>query len=329
MESLKELGEFGVIRILEEKLGTSPLAAVGFGDDIAAVSLDRGRVLVLKADMLVGSTDVPPGMTMYQAARKSVVANVSDMAAKGVRPLAGLVSLGLPASLTKSDIVHMAIGLRDSAKEYGFPLVGGDTNESNDLTISIALFGVANRKRLILRSGARVGDVVAVTGEFGSTAAGLSALLRDKRPSHLAHQLLQAVYNPQAQLETGLSLAASGAITASIDSSDGLAWSLHELARASKVAMRIDHVPIDEDTVKYAAQYGHEAMDFALYGGEEYHLVITVNPSRVERAKRAAGGRLRLIGTVTRGPPRVYFQRARSEIRIERRGWEHFKHRGR
>ena len=326
MTSLRELGELKVIRILERSLGTSPLAVVGFGDDISAVKLPNGKVAVLKTDMLVGSTDVPPGMTMRQTARKAVVANVSDLAAKGVRPLAGMVALGLPANLREQDIHGIAGGLRGAAKEYGFPMVGGDTNESKDLTISIALFAIAGRGQLILRSGARIGDIVAVTGEFGSASAGLKALLEKKvRPKRLARPLSQAVYNPRAELDLGLRLAASGALTASIDSSDGLAWSLHELSRASAIGIRIDRVPVSKAAREFAARYRCKANDLALYGGEEYHLIVTVKPDKFSLARRAARGRLRPIGVVTPRSSGVCLRQARGDAKIAMKGWEHFR----
>ena len=99
LPSIRELGELGVIQLIEQKLGKSRRAIVGFGDDIAAVQIPGTRVGVLKTDMLVGSTDIPPGMTLRQASWKAIVANVSDLAAKGVRPIAGLVALGLPRNL--------------------------------------------------------------------------------------------------------------------------------------------------------------------------------------------------------------------------------------
>jgi thiamine-monophosphate kinase len=327
LETLRELGELGVIRILERKLGTNPRTAVGFGDDISAVKMDDGRkVLVLKTDMLVGSTDVPPGMTVRQAARKAVVANVSDMAAKGVRPLAGLVALGLPEHLTAHDVNAVANGLKEAAREYRFPLVGGDTNESKDLTITIALFGIAKNNQLVLRSGARVGDLIAVTGEFGSSTAGLKALIeKKKRPNQLPRQLFDAVYYPQAQLELGLKLANSGALTSSIDSSDGLAWSLHELAKSSRVGVRIDNVPISKIALKFAAEFGYDANELAFYGGEEYHIVATVKPDKVKSIEQTAHGKLRIIGAVTPRTSGVLFRYEGKDLRVEQKGWEHFK----
>jgi len=326
LRSLREVGEFEFIRMFERALQTRKRAVVGYSDDISAVRLSKGDVAVLKTDMLVGSTDMPRGMTLRQAARKAVVANVSDLAAKGARPLAGLVALGLPAHLTRRDISEIAAGLRDASTEYHFPIVGGDTNESKDLVISIALFAVANRKQLILRTGARSGDVVAVTGMFGDTSAGLKALLeKGIQPKRLPKPLHDAVFRPHAQLSLGLRLARSGALTASIDSSDGLAWSLHELCDANHVGIVIDHVPTSRASAEFASRHRIDARDLALYGGEEYHLIVTVKNPLLAHARRAAQGRLIPIGTVTRRFRGVRFNRAGQTISIPRKGWQHFK----
>jgi thiamine-monophosphate kinase len=326
LTSLRDVGELGIIRIMERSLGTNRNTVVGFGDDVSAVKLANGKVAILKTDMLVGSTDIPPGMTMRQVARKAVVANVSDLAAKGVRPLAGLVALGLPATLKRKDVQEIAAGLRFAAMQYQFPLVGGDTNESNDLTISIALFATARKEQLILRSGARVGDIVAVSGEFGSASAGLKALLQHgTRPAELPRPMYQAVYNPRTELDLGLRLGASGALTASIDSSDGLAWSLHELSRASGVGIRIDHVPVSKAAEQFAALHRYRARDLALYGGEEYCLVVTVKPERFKLAQKAARGKLREIGVVTRKSAGVRLRMAGGDVKVAMKGWEHFR----
>jgi thiamine-monophosphate kinase len=326
LTSLRQLGELRIIRIMERSLGTNRNTVVGFGDDVSAVKLADGKVAILKTDMLVGSTDIPPGMTMRQVARKAVVANVSDLAAKGVRPLAGLVALGLPATLKRKDVQEIAAGLSSAAIQYQFPLVGGDTNESNDLTISIALFAIARKEQLILRSGARIGDVVAVSGEFGSASAGLKALLQHgTRPAKLPRPMYQAVYNPRAELDLGLRLGSSGALTASIDSSDGLAWSLHELSRASGVGIRIDHVPVSKAAEQFAARHRYGARDLALYGGEEYCLVVTVKPEKFRLAQKAARGKLKAIGVVTRKSAGVRLRLAGGDVKVAMKGWEHFR----
>lgn len=326
MTSLRDLGERRVIQIMEHSFGTDTRTIVGFGDDVAAVKLSDNKLAVLKTDMLVGSTDIPPGMSLKEAARKAVVANVSDLAAKGVRPIAGLVSLGLPSNLTKRDIQNIAAGLEGAAKEYRFPIVGGDTNESRDLTVSIALFALARRRQLVLRSSAKVGDIVAVTGEFGCASAGLRAILKQRIRRHsLPSKLAQAVYKPNAELELGIALAKCKALTASIDSSDGLALSLHELSQASDVGIEVTHVPVSKTARKYAMRYGYEANDLALYGGEEYHLVVTVKPNKFNIARRATHGKLITIGSVTSKFHGVRLRKVEGYSEIPMKGWEHFK----
>ena len=326
LTSLTGLGELGIIGIMERAFGVSDRTVVGFGDDVSAIRLPGGRVAVLKTDMLVGSTDLPPGMTMRQAAWKAVIANVSDLAAKGIQPLAGVVALGLPRSLSRMDVQGIARGLSEAAKSYGFPLVGGDTNESEDLTISIALFAVANGKRLILRKGAKVHDIVAVTGKFGSTSAGLKSVLEYGIPcGTIPRELYDALYRPRAQLELGLRLAASGTVTSSIDSSDGLAWSLHQLSESSRLGILIDNVPVSKAACDFAREHGLRPRDLAFYGGEEYELVLTISPGKFSRAYRAARGNLTKVGVVTDRFRGVRMKTNGSIVAVKRKGWEHFR----
>src|SRR4030066_2293517 len=154
-----------------------PHSPVPFGDDVSAVDLNGVMVAVLRTAMLVGKTDVPGGMSLWQAARKAGVMNVSDFAAKGVEPKAVLVSLGLPRGLLRRDVDEIARGLNAGARDYGAFVVGGDTGEASDFVVAVSLFGTAKRGKLMLRGGAKCGDVVAVTGFFGKSAAGLRILL--------------------------------------------------------------------------------------------------------------------------------------------------------
>lgn len=326
MATLRELGELQIIREMERRLQTKNNAVVGFSDDVSAVRLSGGKVAVLKTDMLVGSTDMPPGMTMRQAARKAVVSSVSDFAAKGVQPLAGLVALGLPRRLTMRDIRGIAEGFREAGEEYRFPIVGGDTNESEDLTISIALFAIAERKQLVLRTGAKPGDIVAVTGKFGETSAGLKALVKKHiRAQRLPKPLRDALFRPRAQLDMGVRLARSRTLDASIDSSDGLAWSLHELADANHLGITVDHVPISSAAAEFAEKYGFDAKEMALHGGEEYILVVAVKKNKLALARRATQGNLIPIGSFTREFTGVSRYEAGRRFNIPKRGWEHFK----
>ena len=148
------LGEHRIIESMRNYFDVMPNMLVAFGDDVSAVPVDEGDIAVLKADMLVAKTDVPRGMSFWQAARKAVVMNVSDFAAKGVAPKAVMVSLGLPAALLRGDLEEIAKGLNAGAREFGAYVVGGDTAESADVIISIQLFGTSQKQGLMLRGGA-------------------------------------------------------------------------------------------------------------------------------------------------------------------------------
>ncbi|MEM2106165.1 MAG: thiamine-phosphate kinase, partial [Candidatus Bathyarchaeia archaeon] len=181
---------------------------------------------------------------------------------------------------------------------------------------------------VVLRSGAKPGDIVAVTGFFGKTAAGLKILLEGLRaPPKVRKVLVESVFMPHARLKEGLALSQTGAVTSTIDSSDGLAWSLHEIAKASKVGFLIDNLPAAKEVEEFAKIHKLNVSELALYGGEEYELVLTVKPKlwrRAEKAVEAVGGKLLQIGRVTADKEVILAVDEKREP-IEPRGWEHFK----
>ncbi len=324
----ESLGEHEIIELIHKRLTAMPDNPVPFGDDVSGAPLFGEGIAVLKTDMLVAATDVPAGMSLYNAARKAIVMNISDFASKGAMPTAAVVALGLPKALaTEKAVVEIAEGLNAGAREYGAYVIGGDTSETSDLIISVSLFGTA-RNNLMLRNGAVDGDIVAVTGLFGKTAAGLRLLQGGCKTTPKVHeQLVEAVYSPKARLSEGLALRGYDYVSSSMDSSDGLAWSLHELARQSKVGFLIDNVPVAPEAEKFAAQNGLNAVDLALYGGEEYELVLTVKPEKWEEAKavvETVRGSLIPIGRAT-ADMKVNMLINGETLPIEPRGWEHFK----
>jgi thiamine-monophosphate kinase len=254
--------------------------------------------------------------------------NVSDFAAKGVEPKVILVSLGLPRKLTKKDIGEIGRGLDAGAREYGAYIVGGDTGEASDLVISISLFGTTRKDRVMLRSGARPGDLVVVTGSFGKTAAGLKILLNATKVAFKTRKILvEPVLMPHARLKEGLALSQTKAVTSAIDSSDGLAWSFHEIARASRVGLFINQLPTAKEVEKFARVNEFDLLELTLYGGEEYELVLTVKPQlwrKAEKAVEKVGGKLVPIGKVTANKQVLLEINGKKQV-VEARGWEHFK----
>ncbi len=328
MSSAGDLGEREIIKLLVGTLDRTDAMVIPFGDDVAGVRLPGHRVAILKTDMLIGSSDIPPGMTLFQAARKAAVMAISDLASKGVQPTALLVALGLPRDASQADIEAIGRGLNTGAREYGAHVIGGDTSEAPDLILAVMVYGATSQRHLMLRSGAQPGDILAVTGLFGRTGAGFKILLEDlEAPRALRDRLLEAVYLPQARLREGLALRRTGVVTAAIDSSDGLAVSLHELRKMSHTGFSVTNLPLASEAEEFARLHDLNPADLALYGGEEYELVLSVHPPGWEAARRAVdrvGGSLVRIGEVTRDLS-IVLQQERGRIDIPYRGWEHFK----
>jgi thiamine-monophosphate kinase len=325
---LEAIGERKTIELILGQLEKMPRMPIPFGDDVSAYPINDSLLSILKTDMLIGKTDVPPGMSLWQAARKAVVMNISDFAAKGVKPKVILVSLGLPGRFSEKCAEEIGSGLNAGAREYGTYIIGGDTGEALDLVISISLFGIAKKNTLMLRSGAKPGDLIAVTGYFGKTAAGLKILLDgfEARP-RIRKILTESILMPLARLKEGLALSLTKAITSAIDSSDGLAWSLHEIARTNEVGFLINKPPIAKEVEEFANLNRLDAFELALYGGEEYELVLTVKPNlwgKAEKAVEKVGGKLFQIGKVT-AERELLLQIDGKKSIVEPRGWEHFR----
>jgi len=325
---VEELGERKIINLILECLDHMPNMPVPFGDDVSAIDIGHGKLAVIKTDMLVGKTDVPQGMSLRQAARKAVVMNISDLAAKGVPPFALLASIGIPRGLSRKDIQQIGKGLNAGAREHNAYVLGGDTNEASDLMISCSVLGICQKRYLIRRSGAKPGDYVAVTGFFGKTASGLKILTENfSAPPEIRGELVNSVFMPHARLREGLALAQTQAATSSIDSSDGLAWSLHEISLASNIGFLVDNLPIAQEVEEFAKIHGLNPVELSLYGGEEYELLVTIQPKLWQDAKKAVetvGGFLIRIGRVTKEKT-LLLKAVGKTVSIEARGWEHFK----
>ena len=321
-----KLDEKQIIRILVNKLGISNL------DDV--VVLDKG--IVIKSDMLVESTDVPPGMEAWQTARKSVVSCVSDLAAKGVRPYAAVISLGIPnsSSIQRQDIEGLAEGFAIASKEFGVKIVGGDTNEAGELIIDCTIIGFP-RFKVPTRSGAKPGDYVVVSGLFGFAPAGLTMLLQknavtmkddnhnDDFNSIFRKKAVKSVLEPCPRQRFGLALAKY--FSSSIDSSDGLAVSLYELASQGEgVDITIYSIPVVSGLDKFAHDNNLDTHELLFHGGEEYEIVATISDTKIRQAEAAAkraGVDLYVIGRVQKGSGKVSIQ----DRMLENRGYMHFQ----
>ena len=324
--TLRDLGERGLIRWFQDLITPFDKALLNGMEDAVAVPLN-GDALVVNSDMLVESTDVLPGMTASEIAWKAGVMGLSDLAAKGAEPLGMLVSLGLPADTLANFAAALVGGLNSVCREHDTYYLGGDTNQCSELVIDCSVFGRVAKNQLLRRKGAKPGDIIAVTGEFGYTGALFEALLRGyTEPTELVKTIREVALHPKARIREGRLLAQSGLVTASIDSSDGLAWSLHELAAASRAGFQIEHLPIPEVCRKFAEINQLDPIDLALYAGEEFELVITIPENQWTKALdvvQKIGSSLIQIGRIVEEPEKLLVVDGK-ETEVKLRGYEHF-----
>jgi thiamine-monophosphate kinase len=324
---MRESREQRIINILASQLSLHkrPLPL----DDVALVNLgrtNRPRLLVVKCDMLVGSTDIPPLMKSWQVARKSIVACVSDFAAKGLTPSACILSLGLPRSISFHTIKELTHGFMRASKEFGINIIGGDTNHSNEFTIDCSMFGHSNLpiSTIPAHSGANPGDIIVTSGLFGPPAAGLKIVLDNAKVNKQNKaKYITSLILPKPRLKFGISLRKF--LTSSIDSSDGLASSLYRLAIKSNVDFHIERMPIAPGIEEFASENGICVKDLVMYGGEEFEIVGTIPLEWLSRARQVAtskGLKLIEIGNVTGGNGKVFLTRkGEFSEKLENRGY--------
>jgi thiamine-monophosphate kinase len=309
-------------------LATDP-GALGLTDDAAFITPPPGCDLVLKTDAIVSNVhffaDDPPG----QLARKALRVNLSDLAAKGARPLGYLLSLVLPADVSESWLASFAAGLQADAETFGCPLFGGDTDRTpGPLTISIAMFGAVPAGTMVRRSGAKPGDRVMVTGTIGDAALGVQLrrgaawkITLDAR-EHLLSRYL--VPQPRNALAEALRVHASAAM----DVSDGLAGDLAKLCDVSGVAATVDvpKVPLS-DAARGALAAEPSLQETILAGGDDYEVLCTVAPDRVESfhaAAAAADVPVTEIGVTAKGEGVRFLDANRKPLMLSRLSYSHF-----
>ncbi|MHA2059582.1 MAG: thiamine-phosphate kinase [Candidatus Ranarchaeia archaeon] len=319
---VKDVGERGLLQRIKKYVSLQEAWPLRFGDDAVAVEFETKKYAVLKTDMLVGSTDVPKGMTAYQIGAKSVTMNVSDLAAKGVQPTGIIIALGLPRDFLVVDVEALVRGVAETAKSYNTHLLGGDTGEANDLIVSVMAFGLA--EKVIPRTGAKAGDVVITTGDFGLTGAGLKMILQEfTAPSAtIKEQLARAVYDPRARLDEGLILSDEKGVSSCMDSSDGLAHTLNALAHQSQVRIVVENPPIHPAVPPFATAHKLDLLEMVFNAGEEYELVATVSQDAWESLEKILPS-LRRIGYVEKGEG-VVLKTEKGFDPIPDTGWDHF-----
>lgn len=307
--------EFDVIREISGSLpGAPPEVLVPVGDDCAVLYLG-GTTWAAAADMLVEGHHFKGWASPEDVGYKAVAVNVSDVAAMGATPRFVLTSGGAP----EPEITLRCFqGVLEACEEFGVYPLGGDTTGAAALTVDVSILGQFSYSP-VLRSGARSGDLLAVTGELGASAAGFLALeYGDRDPGRLVRKHLR----PEPRVQEGQAAARLGA-HAMIDLSDGLASDVRHICEKSGVGCRIDlgRLPVAGDAREYAESLGKDPVELAATAGEDYELLIAAPESVLDDMEKAFDAPLTVIGEVAGGE--VVF--VRGEAVVENlSGWDHF-----
>ena len=316
---MTKLNENEIINIFQTKLGNKKFVS----EDVEKFTLGKTKIIA-KIDTMVQSTDIPQKMELSDAARKSIIACVSDFASKGVKPQYGIISINLPKSISKKEVKDIAKGFKKACEEYEISIVGGDTNEGKEIVFNICILG--NSNQIITRKGANEKDVIFTTGPFGYTSVGLDILLNNKkRISTLIKKSIKTVTNPKPRLNYGLRN--KKYFTSAMDSSDGLSTTLNEMSKQSKKKFIINKIPIDINLNNYLKKQNKDLNKAVFHGGEEYEFVFTI-PSKYKKIIIKNAKLLKTpiieIGYVTFGKG-VYLEDKGKKIRLKDLGWKHFK----
>jgi thiamine-monophosphate kinase len=302
---VRELGEQGLLQRLQS---FCPPALVG--DDAALMAVAEGQFLVVTTDMLVDGVHFSPQTTApTDAGWRAVAANLSDLAAMGADPLGITVGLGLPGDASVSWVEQLYQGFMDCLQPFNTPIVGGDVCRAAVATISITAFGQVLPQQVIRRSTARPGDVILVTGVHGAARAGLELLLHPTQGQGLSsadrHALIAAHQRPRPRLDVIQQLRPllnEGANPpAGMDSSDGLADAVLQLCRASGVGAELERnlIPFPPSLTAWVSEM--QAIDWALYGGEDFELVLCLPRALADRLISCLGAGAVVIGRMIEG----------------------------
>jgi thiamine-monophosphate kinase len=314
----------GIRRLVRGQAGRAVVR--GIGDDCAILKVAAGQQLLVTTDLCIEDVHFrrkwhPPASVGHRC----LVRGLSDIAAMGGEPLACFLSLGLPSRLSQKWVDGFLRGFELLARRFAVPLAGGDVSAAPAITADIVVAGQIPSGKAVLRSGARPGDRIYVTGELGGSAAVLQRLYAGKRvrPSRTERH-----FYPQPRLEAGRWLLSHRLATAMIDLSDGLSVDLARICRESRVGARINaqDIPVAKGA----------NLELALHGGDDYELLFTV-PEKAKLPATAGGVKLTAIGTIVghvghaghagqkdyRSAIRILDQNGEERI-LEPRGWQHF-----
>ena len=304
---IRDLGEQGLLQRLQR---FCPADVVG--DDAAVIVTEPGRSLVVTTDVLVDGVHFSDRTTSVEdVGWRAAAVNLSDLAAMGASPLGITVGLAVPGEVSVAWIEQLYQGLAACLQQHDTVIVGGDICRSSVTTVAIAAFGQVDPNQVIRRSTAQPGDAILVTGVHGASRAGLELLLNPKSGQTLSaaerNILIQAHQRPQPRLDVLPLLweaeqAAFKLRVAGMDSSDGLADAVVQICRASQVGAQLERsqIPIPAPLRQWIS--AEQALDWALYGGEDFELVLCLPPGIAQALITRLGTGATIVGAIAADP---------------------------
>lgn len=335
---ISELGEFGLIKRIKEKIELQHSSTIkGIGDDAAIIEPEE-KQLVITSDMLLEGVHFDLTFSpLKHLGYKAVAVNVSDVAAMNARPTQITVNIAIGARYTVEAIDELYEGIRMACENYKVDLVGGDTTSSRaGLVISVTAIGEVAKGEAVLRSGAKVNDLICVTGDLGAAYMGLQLLEREKQ-AFLANPDMQPELEgkqyvvgrqlrPEARMDVIYDLKELGIKpTAMIDVSDGLASELMHICSQSGVGATIykDNLPADNQTLETAIEFNLDPITCILNGGEDYELLFTVPLTDFDKIKNHP--EISIIGKITEAGDGVNLANKHGQsFPLQAQGWSHF-----
>jgi thiamine-monophosphate kinase len=322
---LQRLEETELIQAIRKEFRTRRQAglALGIGDDAAVIEADRKNLVVTKDLLLEGVHFLLPIHPPRLLGRKSLNVNLSDLAAMGARPRYALLGLGIPLRTGTGWIEDFFAGFKSAAKEYEVQLIGGDVTRAQKVTLSVTLLGEG--KNIIKRSGARHGHFLFVSGTLGEAREGLLLLKKGAKlgEDRRVDKMLKAFLDPKAQVELGEKLSQLRAASAMIDISDGLSVDLGHICEESGCGAKVEKEKLPVSSELRSLQ--KRSFDFALNGGEDYQLLFSVPPNRLDAVSRLKKKyALTCIGKILKEKGIFLVDSRGKRKTIQPRTWQHF-----
>jgi thiamine-monophosphate kinase len=335
---IEDLGEIGLIeRIVKGFHVDKQIVPVGAGeDDCAVIDIEKARAgynyLIVTTDTLQESTHFPAGISPFQMGWSIVAVNLSDIAAMGVHPFAFTIAMGIPAQTETSFVDELVAGIEKCASSYHTVVVGGDISRSKELILTGTCIGFADNP--VRRSGARVGDILCVTGSLGNAALAVKVLKGEMDvPERVEAVAKRALFQPVPKVNEGILIANSGVATAMIDISDGLALSVAEIAKRSNVGAELyeENVPVLSEELRHNRGLelsSRERRELAFYYGGDYELLFTIDPRALaneelmNRLKKEV--KMSIIGKIVPREEGIYLKKGEEKEMMELKGYQHF-----